>query len=125
MQEKQDDIVFISSEINEIFSTTEVKQSFTNESENPIELSILFPIIEKLTLSKFVLTMDDKMIISKVLTKEKAEEKYNDAISSGNVGFISKYEENHKTYSVNIGNLQPKKQIKLTSVFIEKLTLQI
>jgi hypothetical protein len=121
MQEKQDDIVFISSEINEIFSTSEVKQSFTNESENPIELSILFPIIEKLTLSKFVVTMDNKMIKSKVLTKEKAEEKYNDAISSGNVGFISKYEENHKTYSVNIGNLQPKKQIKLTSVFIEMI----
>ena len=81
MKEKQDDIVFITSEINEIFSTTEVKQSFTNESENPIELSILFPIIEKLTLSKFVVTMDNKMIISKVLTKEKAEEKYNDVVS--------------------------------------------
>ena len=121
MQEKQDDIVYISSEINEIFSTTEVKQSFTNELDNPIELSISFPIIEKLTLSKFVVTIDDKMIISKVLTKEKAEEKYNDIISSGNVGFISRYEENYKTYSVNIGNLQSKKKIKLTSIFIEMI----
>ena len=121
MKEKQDDIVFITSEINEIFSTTEVKQSFTNKSENSIELSILFPIIEKLTLSKFVVTIDNKMIISKVLTKEKAEEKYNDSISSGNVGFISRYEENYKTYSVNIGNLHPKKQIKLTSIFIEMI----
>ena len=121
MQEKQDDIVYISSEINEIFSTTEVKQSFTNELENPIELSISFPIIERLTLSKFIVTIDDKTIISKVLAKEKAEEKYNDSVSSGNVGFISRYEENYKTYSVNIGNLQPKKKIKLTSVFIEMI----
>jgi len=121
MQEKQDDIVYISSEINEIFSTTEVKQSFTNELDNPIELSISFPIIERLTLSKFIVTIDDKTIISKVLTKEKAEEKYNDVISSGNAGFISRYEENYKTYSVNIGNLQPKKQIKLTSIFIEMI----
>ena len=121
VEEKQDDIVFITSEINEIFSTTEVKQSFKNESENPIELSILFPIIEKLTLSKFVVTIDDKKIISKVLIKEKAEEKYNDSVSSGNVGFISRYKENYKAYSVNIGNLQPKKQIKLTSIFIEMI----
>jgi len=121
MKEKQDDIVYISSEINEIFSATEVKQSFTNELESPIELSISFPIIEKLTLSKFVVTIDDKMIISKVLSKDKAEEKYNDAVSSGNVGFISRFEENYKTYSVNIGNLQPKKQIKLTSIFIEMI----
>ena len=121
MKEKQDDIVYISSEINEIFSATEVKQSFTNELENPIELSISFPIIERLTLSKFVVTIDNKMIISKVLSKNKAEEKYNDAVSSGNVGFISRFEENYKTYSVNIGNLQPKKQIKLTSIFIEMI----
>ena len=121
MQERQDDIVYISSKINEIFSTTEVKQSFTNELENLIELSISFPIIERLTLSKFIVTIDDKTIISKVLTKEKAEEKYNDSVSSGNVGVISRYEENYKTYSVNIGNLQPKKQIKLKSIFIEMI----
>ena len=61
------------------------------------------------------------MIISKVLTKEKAEEKYNDSISSGNIEFISRYEENYKIYSVGVENLQPKKQIKLISVFIEMI----
>ena len=56
-----------------------------------------------------------------MLSKEKAEEKYNDSIAAGNVGFISKYEEDEKVYSVNIGNLQPKKQIELKYTFIQVL----
>ena len=88
MKSKRDDTVYMTSQINEIFATTEVTQYFTNELENPIELSILFPIIKKLSLSKFVVTIDDKVIVSKVMPKEKAEEKYNDSLASGNVGFI-------------------------------------
>ena len=41
MQSKRDDTVYLSSQINEIFATTEVTQYFTNELENPIELRIL------------------------------------------------------------------------------------
>ena len=42
-------------------------------------------------------------------------EVYNDSISSGNVGFISNYNDNQSSYSVNIGNLKPKQQIKLNT----------
>ena len=105
METKKDDTVYLLSQVNEIFATTEVKQYFTNELENQIELIIVFPILNKLSLSKYVVILDDKIIISKVMPKEKAEEKYNDAIASGNVGFISRYEEENKSHSVYIGNL--------------------
>ena len=72
----------------------------------------------------FVVSIDDKIIISKVMSKEKAEEKYNDAIASGNVGFISSYKDNYKSYSVNIGNIEPKKEVKLTTIFIEMLGIK-
>ena len=117
---EQDNTIYLSSRVNEIFATTEVTQYFTNESDKSMELSVLIPIIKKLTLSKFIVSIEDKIIISKVMPKEKAEEKYNDVIASGNVGFMSKYEDN-KSYSVNIGNLAPKKRIKLQSIFIEML----
>ena len=119
MEKKEDNTVNISSEVNEIFASTIVTQYFTNELENPIELKILFPILKKLSLSKFIVSIDEKTIISKVMSKEKAEEKYSDAIASGNIGFKSSYEEDNKTYSVNIGNLAPKKQVKLQSNFIQ------
>ena len=54
---------------------------------------------------------ENKIVISKIMSKEKAEEKYNDTIASGNTGFISIYKE--KEYTVNIGNLEPNQQIKL------------
>ena len=47
----------------------------------------MIPILNKISLSKFVVRIDDKVIISKVMPKEKAEEKYNDTLASGNVGF--------------------------------------
>ena len=97
MEKKQDNIVYISSEVNEIFASTEVTQYFTNELKDPIELKIIFPIHKKLSLSKFIVTLDEKTIISKVMEKEKAEEKYSDTIASGNVGFMSSYEDDNNT----------------------------
>ena len=121
MKKKEDNTVFISCKVNEIFASTEMTQYFTNELENPIELKILFPINKKLSLSKFIVSMDEKNIISKVMSKEKAEEKYVDTIASGNVGFKSSYEDENKSYSVNIGNLAPKKQVKLQTNFIQMI----
>ena len=34
------------------------------------------------------------------------------------------YEEKEKTYSVNVGNLKPKKQVKLDSIFIQMIGTQ-
>ena len=124
MMKNIDDTVFITSKVNEIFASTELIQYFTNPLDNPIELTILFPIMEELSLIKFVVSIDDQIVISKVMPKKKAEEKYNDTIASGNVGFISRYEEEDKTYSVNIGNLKPKTQIKLYSIFIQMIGTQ-
>ena len=121
MEKKEDNTVFISCEVNEIFVSTEMTQYFTNELENPIELKILFIINKKLSISKFIVSMDEKNIISKVMSKEKAEEKYVDTIASGNVGFKSSYEDENKSYSVNIGNLAPKKQVKLQTNFIQMI----
>ena len=121
MEGKDDNTVYITSKINEIFASTELIQYFTNPLENPIELTILFPIKEEINLSKFIVSTDEQIILSKVVPKEKAEEKYNDAIASGNIGVISSYKENKNAYSVNIGNIMPKKQIKLYSIFIQMI----
>ena len=119
--EKRDDTIYIKSYINEIFATTEVTQYFINKSDKSIELTITFPIKEEINLTKFVVSIEDKIIISKVMAKEKAEEKYGDSIASGNMGFISKYKEEMKSYTVNIGNLNPNQQLELKAIFIQML----
>ena len=119
--ESKDDIIYLNSKVNELYATTELTQYFTNILDESIELIILFPIKEEINLSKFVISIDNKTVLSKVMPKEKAEEKYNDSIASGNVGFISNYNYKQSSYSVNIGNLKPKQQIKLNTIFIQMI----
>ena len=119
--ESKDDIIYLNSKVNELYATTELTQYFTNTLNESIELTISFPIKEEINLSKFVISIDNKTVLSKVMPKEKAEEKYNDSIASGNVGFISNYNYKQSSYSVNIGNLKPKQQIKLNTNFIQMI----
>ena len=122
--EAKDNVIYLRSKVNELFATTELTQYFTNELKDSIELTILFPIKEEIDLSKFVVSIDDKKVISKVMPKEKAEEKYNDSIASGNVGIYSSYQDNQNSYSVNIGNIKPNQKIKLDTVFIQMIGTQ-
>ena len=122
--EKKDDIIYIDSKVNELFASTELNQYFTNILQESIELTIKFPIMEKISLSKFLVAIDDKIILSKVMEKEKAQEKYTDAIASGSVGIYSSYEYDQNSYSVNIGNIKPDQQVKLTTIFIQMINTQ-
>ena len=122
--EERDDTIYLNSQVNEIFATTELIQFFTNPLDNAIELSISFPIKEEISLTKFVVTIGEKMVISKVMKKEKEEEKYEDSIASGNQGFISRYNEEMTSYTVNIGNINPKQKVKLNAIFIQMIGSQ-
>ena len=118
-------MIYLNSYINEIYATTEITQYFTNTLDKSIELSISFPIKEEINLVKFIVTIEDKIFCSKVMSKERAEEKYNDAISSGNMGLISHYDdEEMKSYIVNIGNINQNQKIKLNTYFIQMLGAQ-
>ena len=121
---EEDETVYISSKINEAFAVSEVIQYFTNNLDNSIELTISFPLIPEIQLTKFIITIGNKTVISKVLPKEKAEEKYTDAISSGNTGFLSTFDENYSNYTINVGNVLPKEKVKLTSIFNQMITSQ-
>ena len=123
-EEREDTTIYLKSNINEIYATTELTQYFTNPLDSAIELEITFPIKEEINLSRFIVTIGDKIVLSKVMAKEKAEEKYSDSVASGNTGFISRYNEEMTNYSVNIGNINPKQTIKLDTVFIQMIGSQ-
>jgi len=115
--ENKEDKIYLNSNINEVFASTELIQYFKNPLDSPIELQIQFPIKENINLSKFEITIKNKTIISKILSKEKAEEKYSDAIAQGNTAIISNYSKSFKSYNVNIGNLAPKESLCLKTIY--------
>ena len=93
LNNNREDTIYLTSKINEVFASTQITQYFTNLLDDSIELSISFPIKEEINLLKFAIKIGEKVILSKIMEKDIAEEKYNEAIEIGNIGFISKYNE--------------------------------
>jgi hypothetical protein len=84
--ETTSDIIIIISHINELICQTEVIQYFKNNEDSPIELEMIIPQLSNCFITKFEIVKDNKLIISRLLEKEKAKEKYTDAISTGDSG---------------------------------------
>ena len=62
-------------------ATTIITQVFTNPEDKNIELKFRFPQDKKFIVSKMMFTLGDKTIETKVMEKEKAQEKFDDAIA--------------------------------------------
>ena len=113
--------VEIDSSVNEIYSKTIVTQEFENQSNNPIELRIYIYKIQNCIFSSFSAQIGDSIKVkSKVIKEEKAEEKYNDSISSGNAAiFVSKDPNNSNRVIINMGNIPPKAKVTFISEFLQ------
>ena len=121
---EREDVIYLKSNINEVFASTEVTQYFINHLENTIELTISFPIKNEISLNKFKIKIGEKKVTSKVMLKQEAEEKYDKSIFEGNTGFLSRYDDEEKVYSINIGNISPKEKVELKSYFIQNIGTQ-
>ena len=124
LDKEKENTIFLNSDVNEIFASTQLTQYFINPLNSPIELSIKFPIKEEINLSKFVISIGEKVIISKIMPKKEAEQNYEEALEKGNFAFISKYDEEETNYIVNIGNINPKEIVKLNTFFIQMIGSQ-
>ena len=114
--------VKIEADFNEFYGITKVTQNFRNETDKPIELNLTIPLRPEIQFSQFRVQLDDKIIVSRILDKEKAEEKYIDSIAQGNTGIISSYNEKQYAYHINLGNLNPGSNVIITTEFIQFLT---
>ena len=110
--------------INEIYTRTEVDLSYKNNEENPVEIIVEVPMRSEIIFSKLIIKIKDKIIEAKVIESTRAEEKYNDAISSGNTGIASSYDINKKVCSLKIGNLPPKETLTLNYSFIQFINIK-
>ena len=116
--------IIVNTYSNEIYSKTEVILNYTNNKDNPIELIIEIPIRTELIFESFTAKIKDRIIKSKIMEKEKAEEKYNDAIAQGYTGLSTSYKLDEKLYEVKIGNLPAKESLELKCYFIQFISLK-
>jgi len=66
--------------------------------------------------------MKDRILTAKIEDKESADEKYTDAISSGNTVYLGKKDENSPDImKLNIGNLESKADINVSITYVQKI----
>ena len=115
--------VQIDSIVNELYAKTKVTQKIRNETENPLELKIYFYEDKKSLFTSFSAELGDLIKVkSKIIKKEKAEEKYSDNISSGNSAiFVCRDPYDENKLIINLGNLPPKQDLTFISEHIQYL----
>ena len=109
------DTVIINTYVNEIMSQTEVTQYYKNTLKYPIELELVIPQLSDINITRFEVIKKDEKIISKLLEKEKAKEKYTDSIASGNYSIVSFNSDNDT--KICLGNLPSGEEIELKTYF--------
>ena len=107
--------------VNESYAETYINQTYFISNSNPVEFSVELPNKEGVQFVDFEVEIQDKKVKSKLITKEKAEEKYNDAIASGNTGIYSEYDKNLDKYIIHLGNIQPNTKVHFKSHFLQNL----
>ena len=113
--ENKYDVINIDVTINELMVQTEVTQYFKNTRQSPIELQMVIPKLSNNNLTKFEMKMNNQKVISKLIEKGKAKEKYTDIIAKGNYGFLS-YSSKEET-TICLGNIPPNEEIILKTYF--------
>ena len=108
----------LNTKVNEFYAKTIVTQKFLNSKNNPLELKIIVNQKKDNIFSSFNCQIGDSIKVkSKIIKKEKAEEKYTDTISSGNSAIYVTYDK--KKIIINMGNIPPKTEVTLISEFIQ------
>ena len=82
-QEDQEDNydILVEAIVNEVYVETYFKQLYKNISDHPIELRLNLELLNKMQFVDFEVEIEDKKKKSKLINKEKGEEKYTDSLS--------------------------------------------
>lgn len=99
--------------------------NYRNNEENPIEAIYIFPLDEKAAVCGFQAIIDGRTIVAEVQDKKKAQDTYDDAISSGQSAFlVEESDESSDIFQISVGNLPPKREALLQLHFVTELSVE-
>jgi len=92
--------------VDNSIAVIDLVQTFQNDKSYPMEVSLKFPTEADHTLSNLTIQIGENIIEGKILKKEKAKEKYEDAIAGGNTAVMAEEKEDEKDVVIlKVGNL--------------------
>jgi len=115
--------VVVKCEICDSLATTQVELTYNNPSpDHPYECTYTFPLDKTTVLAKFEAVIDERVVHTKVVEKEAANEQYEDAVAAGNSAVLAERStKKDETMTVKLGNLMPGQSATLKSTIISQL----
>ena len=107
--------------VNEAYAETYISQVYINTNVNPVEFSVELPNKIGVQFMDFEVEIKDTKVKSKLIAREKAQEKYSDAIAEGNTGIYSEYNKQYDKYIIHLGNIEPNTKVHFKSHFLQSL----
>ncbi len=103
----------------------ELEHVYRNTSEQNFETSFRFPIGKKCAVTKLVVVTEDQELEAKIVGREKAAQKYEDATARGNAAYKLEYDKDDENglLVMNIGNLLPKRELTIRLTMLVRLPI--
>eukprot|EP00347_Sterkiella_histriomuscorum_P005979 403354535 len=106
-------------------ATIRLTQVFINELDEAVEATYSFPTDPDIIVSKLQIELGDRIVEGKIMEKQQAREKYDDAIAGGNAAvLVQEKEKNKDLLEMTIGGINPDQQVKVTLEFIKQLEIE-
>jgi len=103
-------------------ASLDIRMEFTNPLKNPLEVSYFMQMDKDTIFSGLKSKVDDKEVEAEIEKREKAAQKYDDAVASGHSAVIAEQSKTKdEEYGIKLGNLLPGSTCTLTLKLIKKL----
>lgn len=116
----------VDARVDHAIATIDITQVFLNELETPVEATYQIPIDQdkNVVVAGLLFQIGEKMVESKIQEKNKAKEKYDDAISAGNAAVYGEDSEDEKFLKMTIGGIQSMQEVTVKLQIIKKLSIE-
>ncbi|KAI4565269.1 hypothetical protein MJT46_009612 [Ovis ammon polii x Ovis aries] len=115
--------VHIKGKIIDFVAQVVVFQTYTNQSNVPIEAKYVFPLDDKAAVCGFEAFINGKHVVGEIKEKEAAQREYRVAISQGHGAYLMD-QDTPDIFTVSIGNLPPKAKVLIKITYITELSIQ-
>ncbi|EGG15467.1 type A von Willebrand factor domain-containing protein [Cavenderia fasciculata] len=95
----------INAKVNDLYSTSIIRQTFLNKLTVPVEASYRIPLPPNTSVTDFVVTYQNQRLQGAIKTKDDAFNTFSDAIANGYQSFLAEVDDS--TFVISIGNIPP------------------
>lgn len=111
----------VSVNINGIFAETFVTQNYSNEGQEPINATYVFPASSRVTIHGMKMEIGDEIITAKIKEKEEARHDYEQAKSEGKSASLLE-QQRPNVFTMDVANVMPGDIIRIELHYTEMIT---